>query len=69
MYYLSCIVLLVFLFLFLLLLLSGRGAARAEDAQGAPAQSHISPSILENEDNIYLDLFDGPGLVDQSFSR
>ena len=26
--------------------LSGRGAARAEDAQGTPSQSHISPSIL-----------------------
>ena len=25
---------------------SGRGAARAEDAQGTPTQSHISPSIL-----------------------
>ena len=24
----------------------GRGAARAEDAQGTPTQSHISPSIL-----------------------
>ena len=28
----------------------GRGAARAEDAQGTPTQSHISPSILVNED-------------------
>jgi len=26
--------------------LSGRGAMRAEDAQGIPTQSHISPSIL-----------------------
>ena len=26
----------------------GRGAARAEDAQGTPTQSHISPSILIN---------------------
>ena len=25
---------------------SGRGAARAEDAQGTPTQSHVSPSIL-----------------------
>ena len=25
---------------------SGRGSARAEDAQGTPTQSHISPSIL-----------------------
>ena len=32
--------------------LSGRGAARAEDAQGTPTQSHISPSItLVYEDN------------------
>ena len=29
----------------------GRGAARAEDAQGTPTQSHISPSILVYEDN------------------
>ena len=28
-----------------------RGAARAEDAQGTPAQSHISPSILGYEEN------------------
>ena len=27
-------------------LFSGRGAARAEDAQGTPTQSHISPSIF-----------------------
>jgi len=26
--------------------LNGRGTARAEDAQGTPSQSHISPSIL-----------------------
>ena len=30
--------------------ISGRGAARAEDAQGTPTQSHISPSILVYED-------------------
>jgi len=30
---------------------SGRGAARAEDAQGTPTQSHISPSILVYEEN------------------
>ena len=30
---------------------SGRCAARAEDAQGTPTQSHISPSILVYEDN------------------
>ena len=29
---------------------SGRGAARAEDAQETPTQSHISPSILVYED-------------------
>ena len=29
----------------------GRGAARAEDAQGTPTQSHISPSILVYEEN------------------
>ena len=29
---------------------SGRGAARAEDAQGTPTHSHISPSILVYED-------------------
>ena len=27
-----------------------RGTTRAEDAQGTPTQSHISPSILEYED-------------------
>ena len=27
-----------------------KGTARAEDAQGTPAQSHISPSILVYED-------------------
>ena len=30
--------------------LSGRGAARAEDAQWTPTQSHLSPSILAYED-------------------
>jgi len=29
---------------------SGRGAARAEDAQGTPTQSHTSPSILVYEE-------------------
>jgi len=29
---------------------SGRGTTRAEDAQGTPTQSHISPSILVYED-------------------
>ena len=28
---------------------TGRGAARAEDAQGTPTQSHMSPSILVYE--------------------
>jgi len=30
---------------------SGRGTTRAEDAQGTPTQSHISPSILVYEEN------------------
>ena len=30
--------------------MSGRGAARAEDAQGTPTQSRVSPSILAYED-------------------
>ena len=29
--------------------IAGRGATRAEDAQGTPTQSHISPSILVYE--------------------
>ena len=29
---------------------SGRGTARAEDDQGAPTQSHISPSLLVYEE-------------------
>ena len=29
---------------------SGRGTTRAEEAQGTPTQSHISPSILVYED-------------------
>ena len=32
--------------------LSGRGVARAEDAQGTPTQSQILPSILVDEDKI-----------------
>ena len=31
--------------------ISGRGAARAEDAQGTPAQIHISPSIQYEEND------------------
>ena len=30
--------------------IAGRGAARAEDAQGTPTQSRISPSILVHEE-------------------
>ena len=33
--------------------LSGKGAARAEDAQGTPTQSHITPSILVYEDKTW----------------
>jgi hypothetical protein len=33
-----------------LLIDSGGGTTKAEDAQGTPAQSHISPSILVYED-------------------
>ena len=35
---------------FLSSLPQGRGAARADDAQGIPIQSHIPPSILVDED-------------------
>ena len=31
---------------------SGSGATRAEDAQGTPTQSHVSPSILVYEDSL-----------------
>ena len=31
---------------------SGSGTTRAENAQGSPTQSHITPSILIHEDNI-----------------
>ena len=34
--------------------LSGRGTTRAEDAQGTPTQSHISPSILACEDYTFM---------------
>jgi len=30
---------------------SGGGFTKAEDAQGTPTQSHVSPSILVYEDN------------------
>ena len=32
----------------------GRGTARADDAQGTPIQSHISPCILVYEDKLYM---------------
>jgi len=37
-------------------LVRGRSAARAEDAQGTPTQSHISPSILVYEGGKRTDL-------------
>ena len=36
---------------------SGRGAARVEDAQRTPTQSHISTSIPVNEDYIVSEVF------------
>jgi len=42
------------LLLYKRVLFSGRGTARAEDAQGTPTQSHISPSILVYEDESVL---------------
>ena len=33
--------------------LTGRGAARAEDAQGTPTQSHLSSSILVYEEHFF----------------
>ena len=33
--------------------LEGRATARAEDAQGTPTQSHISPRILVYEENFH----------------
>jgi len=41
--------------------LSERGAARAEDAQGTPSQSHISTSILVYEENPVESLARGVG--------
>jgi len=38
-----------------LLYTTGRGVARAEDAQGTPTQSHVSPSILYG-DKTHLDI-------------
>jgi len=37
---------------------AGRGTTRAEDAQGTPTQSHISPSILVYEENRHSFLSD-----------
>ena len=34
---------------------TGRGTARAEDAQGTPTQGHTSPSILVDEDGPQVD--------------
>ena len=39
--------------------LSGRGTTRAEDAQGTPTQSHISPSILVYKDDVGCTLLRG----------
>jgi len=46
------------------LCLSGRGTTRAEDAQGTPTQSHISPSILEYEEYTPLARHLGDQLVE-----
>ena len=43
--------------LFFWLIDSGRGTTRAEDAQGTPTQSHISPSLLVYEND---PLYEGP---------
>ena len=43
--------------------LSGRGAARAEDAQGTPTQSHISSSIQVYEDNSGAEFDDRHGFA------
>jgi len=40
------------------LVCSGRGTARAEDAQGKPTQSHISPIVLVYEDEVSLSLLE-----------
>ena len=34
----------------------GRGTTRAEDAQGTLTQSHISPGVLVNEENLKSEL-------------
>ena len=35
---------------------SDRGTTRADDAQGPPTQSHISPTILVYEENQYTSI-------------
>ena len=42
--------------------ISGRGTRRAEDAQGTPTQTHVSPSILvyEGYRTGYVGLLQGP---------
>jgi len=42
---------------------SGRGTARAEDAQGRPTQSHISPSTSIRRNNFKGGTWDDAGLV------
>ena len=48
---------------FPLMIDSGRGAATAEDAQGTPIQSHISPSILVYEDMAFATVVASAGLL------
>jgi len=50
----------IYIYVYIDSVLSGRGTTRAEDAQGTPTQSHISPSIL-----VYEDKYPGPSLVSQ----
>jgi len=45
----------------------GRGTTRAEDAQGTPTQSHISPSILVCEDKFTsIRRYAVPGVISPS---
>ena len=46
----------------LTLCLSGRGVARAEDAQGTTTQSHTSPSILVYEEKVPMFAYPHSGL-------
>ena len=43
---------------------SGRGSARAEDAQGTHTQSHVSPSTLVYEDIVHLVVERAGGALD-----